>query len=71
MHRAADLLVEEDVAGEAVDLVVQPERDLAEHARAFVHVEERTEVVVPAAASASTTRPSSKRRRMSSTSRPW
>src|SRR6185312_6913079 len=48
MHRAADLLVAEDVAGEAVDLVVETERDLAEDAGAFVHGEEGTEVVVAA-----------------------
>src|SRR5215218_3419989 len=39
VHRPADLLVEEDVAGEAVDLVVEPESDLAEDASAFVHIE--------------------------------
>ena len=43
MHRAADLLVEEDVPREAVDPVVEPERDLAEDARARVHVEKRVE----------------------------
>src|SRR5207342_1839941 len=48
VHRPADLLVEEDVAGEAVDLVVQPERDLAEDAGSCVHVEQRLEVRVPA-----------------------
>src|SRR6266702_4548986 len=46
MKRAADLLVEQDVAGEAVDLVVQPERDLAEDARPLVHSEQRLQVVV-------------------------
>src|SRR2546422_289824 len=34
VHRAADLLVEEGVRGEAVDLVVEPERDFAEPASA-------------------------------------
>ena len=48
VHRAADLLVEEDVAREAVDLVVQAERDLAEDARAVVHVEQRAQVVLAA-----------------------
>ena len=33
VHRPADLLVEQDVAREPVDLVVQAERDLAEDAR--------------------------------------
>ena len=36
VHRAADLLVEEDVPGEPVDLVVQAEGDLAEHPCAVV-----------------------------------
>src|SRR6187401_92870 len=49
VHRAADLLVEEDVACEAVDLVVQPERRFAEDARSLVHVEERLEELVPVA----------------------
>src|SRR5438034_10728741 len=43
VHRPADLLVEERVAGEAVDLVVEPERDLAETASAVVEVEHRVE----------------------------
>ena len=71
VHRSADLLVEEDVAREPVDLVVEPERDLAEHARALVDVEQRSEVVLARRASAWTTRPPSKRSRTSSTSRPW
>src|SRR6266540_3592681 len=41
VHGAADLLVEEDVARESVDLVVQTKRRLAEDARPRVHVEER------------------------------
>src|SRR6187431_2231253 len=49
VHRAADLLVEEDVACEAVDLVVQPERGFAEDARPFVHVEEGLKERVPVA----------------------
>src|SRR5215218_3961819 len=48
MHRPADLFVEEDVAGEAVDLVVEPEGDFAEDAGAFVHVKQRAQVIVPA-----------------------
>src|SRR5207245_11199964 len=48
VHGAADLLVEEDVAGEAVDLVVEPERGLAENPRARIHLEERREVVLTA-----------------------
>src|SRR5437870_13536855 len=43
VHRPADLLVEERVAGEAVDLVVEPERNLAEPARTVVEVEHRVE----------------------------
>src|SRR5919198_1828439 len=43
VHGAADLLVEERVIGEAVDLVVQTERDLAETARALVHLQEGIE----------------------------
>src|SRR5215210_2456333 len=31
VHGSPDLLVEQDVSGEPVDLVVQAERDLAEH----------------------------------------
>ncbi len=46
MERAADLLVEQDVAREAVDLVVQAEGHLAEDARALVHVEQRLQIVV-------------------------
>src|SRR6476661_8022496 len=49
VHRAADLLVEENVACEAVDLVVQPERGFAEDARPLVHVEERLKERVPVA----------------------
>src|SRR5581483_351741 len=45
VDRAADLLVEEDVARKAVDLVVEPERALAEVARLAVHVEQRVQVV--------------------------
>src|SRR5438270_2298988 len=45
VDRAADLLVEEDVAREAVDLVVEAERALAEEPRLGVHVEQRLEVV--------------------------
>ena len=48
VHRPADLLVEEDVAGEAVDLVVEPEGDLAEDAGAVVHLEQRLQVLVAA-----------------------
>src|SRR3954471_7699066 len=44
VHRAADLLVEEDVAREAVDLIVEPERELAHAGCSFVHREERLEV---------------------------
>src|SRR5256885_7245608 len=44
VNRAADLLVEEDVAGEAVDLVVEAERELADPARSFVHLEQRREI---------------------------
>src|SRR5439155_18379076 len=46
VHRSADLLVEEDVAREAIDLVVEAEGDLSENSRAVVHVEERAQVVV-------------------------
>ena len=45
VDRAADLLVEEDVAREAVDLVVEPEGELAEHGGAGVHLEQRAEEV--------------------------
>src|SRR5581483_5220342 len=48
VHRPADLLVEEDVARETVDLVVEAERDLADPARAFVHLEQRVEVAAAA-----------------------
>src|SRR3990170_62395 len=44
VHRAADLLVEEDVAREPVDLVVEAERDLAQDPGALVDVEQRAEV---------------------------
>src|SRR6187551_289290 len=40
VHRPADLLVEENVAGEAIDLVVEAEGDLAEDAGAPVHLEQ-------------------------------
>jgi hypothetical protein len=39
VHRPADLLVEEDIAGEAIDRVVQPEGDLAEEARSGIQIE--------------------------------
>src|SRR5215217_4458729 len=45
VHRAADLLVEERVPGEAVDLVIEAECDFAEPARAGVHRQQRFEVV--------------------------
>ena len=48
MHRPADLLVEKDVVREAVDLVVEPERDLAEEAGALVDVEQRLQVLAAA-----------------------
>src|SRR3954453_21203353 len=48
VDRAADLLVEEDVAREAVDLVVEPERALAEEARLGVHVEQRAQIITAA-----------------------
>src|SRR5919201_6089884 len=48
VHRAADLLVEEDVPREAVDLVVEAERDFAEDAGAGVHVEQRVQVLLAA-----------------------
>src|SRR5437764_572369 len=44
MHRPADLLVEEDVPSEAVDLVVEPERDLTGGGRPLVHAEQRLEI---------------------------
>ena len=44
VHRPADLLVEEDVAGEPVDLVVEPEGDLADAARAVVQLQQRLQV---------------------------
>src|SRR2546423_3485327 len=44
VHRAADLLVEEDVARESVDLVVEAECDLADPASAAVHRQERLEI---------------------------
>ncbi len=47
VHRPADLLVEEDVAREAVDLVVEAERNLAEHLRARIGVEQRAQVFLP------------------------
>src|SRR2546428_7824015 len=47
VHRAADLLVEQDVAREAVDLIVETEGGLTEDAVALVHVEERLQIVVP------------------------
>src|ERR671936_1136515 len=40
VHRAADLLVEKDVPGEAVDFVVEAKGDLAHPSRALVHVEQ-------------------------------
>src|SRR5919197_95141 len=39
VHRPPDLLVEEDVATEAVDLVVETERNLAEEPRPRIHLE--------------------------------
>src|SRR5947208_5072001 len=48
VHRPADLLVEEDVARESVDLVVEAEGDLADRPRALVHLEQRVEVAEPA-----------------------
>src|SRR5215218_9484839 len=47
VHRAADLLVEERVVGEAVDLVVESEGDLAEPAGALVDVQQRLEELEP------------------------
>src|SRR5690348_16460670 len=41
VHRPTDLLVEEDVAGETVDFVVEAERDLADAACALVELEQR------------------------------
>src|SRR5919201_2565121 len=49
MHRSADLLVEQDVAREPVDLVVEAEGDLAEDAGPVVHCEQRVEVGGPMA----------------------
>src|SRR5262245_49447207 len=45
VNRAADLLVEERVVREPVDLVVEPERDLAEPARAVVQAQHGVEVL--------------------------
>src|SRR3954453_5375118 len=44
VHGAADLLVEEDVAPEAVDLVVEAERDPADAVRSLFHLEHRLQV---------------------------
>src|SRR5205823_6075610 len=44
----ADLLVEKDVLREAVDLVVHPESDLSEPARARVQTEDRVEELAAA-----------------------
>src|SRR5918998_718586 len=48
VDRAADLLVEEDVARPAVDLVVEAEGELTDDAGAVVDREQALEVVVPA-----------------------
>ncbi len=48
MHRAADLLVEQDIPRELVYPVVQPERDLAQIACALVLVEHREQELLPA-----------------------
>src|SRR6266542_2854868 len=48
VQRPTDLLVEEDVAREAVDLVVESERDLADAACTFVEVEQRLQIVLAA-----------------------
>src|SRR5688572_29890170 len=46
VHRAADLLVEENVARPAVDLVVEAEGELADDARAVVDGQKALQVVV-------------------------
>ena len=48
VHRSPDLLVEEDVAGETIDLVVEPERELADPVGAFVDLQQRAEVLLAA-----------------------
>src|SRR5437879_11971421 len=47
MHRAPDLLVEQDVAGKFADAVVQPKCQLTQVARAGVGVQHRPEEVLP------------------------
>src|SRR6478672_12063018 len=46
VHRPADLLVEEDVAGKPVDLVVEAEGDLADTACAVIQLEQRLQVLL-------------------------
>ena len=67
---AADLLVEERVARVALDVVVRAEGELAQEARAGVHVEQRVEEVLALARRRPTTLPASNSKRMPSTSRP-
>ena len=67
---AADLLVEQDVAGAAVDPVVGADPELAEPAGALVGVEQLIRYSSPRSAPASTTLPASNRSRTPATSRP-
>src|ERR671935_110424 len=46
VHRPPDLLVEEDVPREAIDLVVEPEGNLADAPGAFVYAEQRLQIRV-------------------------
>src|SRR5689334_8996128 len=48
MHRAADLLIEEDIARETLNAVVETECDLAQVARALIGVEHRMQELLAA-----------------------
>jgi len=70
VHRAADLLVEEDVAREAVDRLVEAEGDLPRERDPASVSSRASSSACPRAADAATTRPAWKVRRTSSTTLP-
>ena len=67
---AADLLVEQDLAGPVDDPVVGADAELAEAAGALIGVEHLDQELLALEAEASTTLPPSKRKRTPATSRP-
>ena len=70
VDRAADLLVEQDLLGEAVDAVVGADAQLTQPARAIVGVERLEQELLVSLRGGVDDRPSWKRRRTPATSRP-